>query len=398
MDTYDNFNPRNVALLILEHFHNAPTSQISHVDRRYAERIIQEMNKDIQMEVYEVEEEEGLVFAETEAPEEDEQLEDEQDIIEKNMESESGNSSNEEIGHELYKESPEKKKSRNKISEEDLKKAYDTYKTGPGGKHSFERMNHLLPGIIRNPNDYQSLKRYVRRRDRQPTRLDKSKEMNRRTLEKFMIHQGKTIHDKDLRLFAIRANSEMPHPLENFNASPSWCFYFKKKNHIVLRKVLKYISKVKAKNPHAIQQKANEFVSVVNDFIRRENVQPQEVLNFDQSGFTKILKSGYTLAMKGQRRIEIMVDSKSAVSHSYCIMPIIAANGHLAPILYMVIGAQPEGKWPKTKIPQMPANVYADPGKSYIMTKQHMTSFIKNVLAPCMPNRALCLNFQKYFK
>ena len=61
------------------------------------------------------------------------------------------------------------------------------------------------------------------------------------------------------------------------------------------------------------------------------------VYNTDQSGFTYELHSGRTFEIRGERKVEWIVQSKNACSHSFNIMPTVSADGELISSLYIVL-------------------------------------------------------------
>lgn len=63
----------------------------------------------------------------------------------------------------------------------------------------------------------------------------------------------------------------------------------------------------------------------------------EKVMNSDHAGFSYEIHSGRTLAEKGVRKVEIIAQSKNALTHSYTILPTMTASGKLVEPLYMIL-------------------------------------------------------------
>lgn len=61
------------------------------------------------------------------------------------------------------------------------------------------------------------------------------------------------------------------------------------------------------------------------------------VFNADESGFQLEIHSGRTLALQSTKTIETVVQSISATTHSYTILPLISASGQLLSPLFIVL-------------------------------------------------------------
>jgi len=63
----------------------------------------------------------------------------------------------------------------------------------------------------------------------------------------------------------------------------------------------------------------------------------ENVYNLDQNGFQLELYAGYTLAVKGVKKVKSVAQSISAITHNYLIQPIISADGGLLSPLPIVL-------------------------------------------------------------
>lgn len=149
------------------------------------------------------------------------------------------------------------------------------------------------------------------------------------------------VHDIDLRRWARKMARELQ--CAKFKASISWAQRFKAKNRIVSRKITKFVSKKDLKEKEKIQDKALDFVlqtMPLLDEYGRENV-----YNSDHAGFSYELHAGRTLDIKGVRKVEIVTQSKNALTHSYTILPTMSAAGKLVEPLYLIL-QEKDGKSP----------------------------------------------------
>lgn len=125
------------------------------------------------------------------------------------------------------------------------------------------------------------------------------------------------------------------------------------------------------------------------EIIRTEKLPLEAVFNGDQSGFLKEMHGARTLACKGQKSVLRVVDSVSATTHSFTVLPLLSAGGTLYEKLYIVL-QEPGGKLPKT--PHFSAdNLVVDAHSSHIMTKVLMSKWVQNCVVPEMPKKMLLL-------
>lgn len=73
-------------------------------------------------------------------------------------------------------------------------------------------------------------------------------------------------------------------------------------------------------------------------------VGPNNSINSDQAGFNYEMHSGRTLDIQGEKKVERIVQSKNAATHSFTIMPMVSASGELKIPTYVVL-QESEGKF-----------------------------------------------------
>ncbi|KAK6044397.1 tc5 transposase [Cooperia oncophora] len=185
---------------------------------------------------------------------------------------------------------------------------------------------------------------------------------------------GITLHDENLRFMAL--NLCRQNNIENFKASQSWITAFKRRYGIVSRKITTFVTKRNYRSREEIQRKAQEFVSIVR---REMEAAPLGCFcNGDQSGFVKELTTGRSLAPVGVKRVERTVESRTAMTHSYTILPILYADGRLGEKLYVVLQER-GGEFPRHGHFEAP-NLVVRAATSHIMTKELMVDWIKSCL------------------
>jgi hypothetical protein len=105
--------------------------------------------------------------------------------------------------------------------------------------------------------------------------------------------------------------------------------------------------------------------------------------------------------VKGSKKVEVMVQSSNAISHSYKIFSAISLDGQILSPLYLCL-QEPKGVFPKAKKVYevflkensqlfKAKNIVREAHKSAIMTKKHWASFLENVLFPNIPAKSLGL-------
>lgn len=188
--------------------------------------------------------------------------------------------------------------------------------------------------------------------------------------------EGRIIHDLDLRGWALEAKEEVDFP--SFKAGPTWVLNFKRKHGIVSRKITKFVNRATVMNKEELQIVCQEFISTVKSWIDVFGI--QNIYNADESGFNLEIHSGRTLAKKGEKTIETVIQSLSAMTHSYTIMPTISANGQLQSPLYLVLKEASGDFGPRVEETLFrPANIYIAASKSGKLNTQLFQSWFTNV-------------------
>jgi hypothetical protein len=163
--------------------------------------------------------------------------------------------------------------------------------------------------------------------EQQGTKSDKLLAINEFVHQKFneAINKRLIVHEKDLKRWAILKKREVG--LSSFVASHFWLISFKRKYRIVSRKITKYVSMAQIEDSASIMETARNFVeSAISKF---EEYSSNHILNTDQSGFTYLEHSSYTLANVGQKSVVATLSSVSATTHSYTIQPTISLSGSI---------------------------------------------------------------------
>lgn len=102
------------------------------------------------------------------------------------------------------------------------------------------------------------------------------------------------------------------------------------------------------------------------------------------------MNSARSLAPLGVREVERVVQAVSDTTHSYTIMPMVYANGRLAPKLFVVL-QESGGRFP-AKFENQASNLSVHCHTSHIMTKELMKTWLREcLLNEDMPNELLLI-------
>lgn len=169
------------------------------------------------------------------------------------------------------------------------------------------------------------------------TRNEKLLQISKYVLDQFKISSERSlsIHDIDIKRWALRAREEINLSPTLFTASTFWVHNFKVNHGIVSRKINKFVTKKQISSKEKLLQASSEFVSKVKSEIML--VGEDNVYNSDQSGFNLETHAGRTLALKGSLKVECLAQSLNSLTHSYTIQPIVSANGDLKSPLLIVL-------------------------------------------------------------
>ncbi|KAK0415319.1 hypothetical protein QR680_011886 [Steinernema hermaphroditum] len=133
------------------------------------------------------------------------------------------------------------------------------------------------------------------------------------------------ICDIDLKRMALGIAEELA--MQDFKASASFVYKFKKRHHIVSRKVTRRTVKCTAEDLAVQKERAETFKNEVRAVLK--TVDHNKVFNTDQSGIQLELRGGRTLAFQGIKNVEALVQRISSTTHSLTIQPVITASGKL---------------------------------------------------------------------
>lgn len=126
--------------------------------------------------------------------------------------------------------------------------------------------------------------------------------------------------------------------MEDFIASSSWCYKWKKRHRIVSRKATRVVSAKNIREAAQVKESGEQFVNRIKNLI--EAYGESNVYNTDQTGFKIENNSGRTLEQKGLKQIEIAYQQSKSATHSYTVQPVISAKGKLFPKFLVVLPEQ----------------------------------------------------------
>jgi len=95
----------------------------------------------------------------------------------------------------------------------------------------------------------------------------------------------------------------------------------------VSRQITKYVTKREIECHEDLENAAIEFVNEVTN--ECQEIDPNDIYNFDESGFKYEFSLTATLSFKGEKDTIALISSHNANSHSYTIMPLLSMSGKL---------------------------------------------------------------------
>ncbi|KIH63956.1 hypothetical protein ANCDUO_05738 [Ancylostoma duodenale] len=165
-------------------------------------------------------------------------------------------------------------------------------------------------------------------------------------------------------------------------ASLRWINCFKAQAGIRSRRVTKFVAKRIYRDREKVEETASKFVAKARAEIK--DIPLSCVANADQSGFSKELTIPRSLGPVGVKRVERIVQSSAAISHSYTILPLLFADGRLGQYLFVLL--QEKSALFPHKGHYIADNLVVRAGKSHIMSKSHMIDWLNScVLLPETP-------------
>lgn len=151
-----------------------------------------------------------------------------------------------------------------------------------------------------------------------------------------------SVHDLDLKRWALESRTKLGLSIQLFTASTKWLHNFKIKYGIVSRKLNKFVTKKQIEKKEEMLQNAQDHVLKVKS--EMEIVGAENVFHSDQSELNLEPLARRTLSFKGTLRVECLAQSLNSLTHSYTIQPLVSASGELKSPL-MIVLQEPSGKF-----------------------------------------------------
>jgi hypothetical protein len=264
--------------------------------------------------------------------------------------------------------------------------AVEYWKSGKKGRYSLKTVAHRYRKVTSLPQ----LRRWEQQVSSGGTRRQKLFQLSQYVFNQFKVGLDRQmiIHDYDLRRWASEAQKELQIP--NFIASESWIQRFKNKHNIVSRKITKFRTRMQVSGAANVAVEAVAFVRSIHNILPDYGV--ENVYNTDQSGFNIEMHTGRTLAERGSKSVEAVVQSITATTHSYTIQPTLSAAGELMSPLFVCLKETKGSLGPLVQKHMFrPPNVYIAASKSGKLTKNLVIQWAKDVYAPHVGKKTLLL-------
>lgn len=238
---------------------------------------------------------------------------------------------------------------------------------------------------LTSPMRLSRIRKYV---EQGGTRREKHRQISEFVLTKaiFARRDNFVIHDKDLRLWAIRKAHELDLP--DFVASATWLKEFKKRNKLVSRKITRFVSERFSKDLEDLYDQGATFqVEFMDTIIPRFN--PNEIFNMDQSGINYESHGGRTLSFRGEKDTNALAQSMNSLSHSYTVMPLLTMSGEIrTPVLICLQEESGQFGPVVTRTMERPNNLYITCTRSGKVNKEMMKTFFNDAIIPMIDERA----------
>lgn len=274
------------------------------------------------------------------------------------------------------------------INEEYKRKAVNCWNSGKKRKLKFETVQQRFKQL----KSKQQLYRWEGQIMSNGTRLDKLKKISEYVLTRFReaTEKSLTVHDIDIRRWALQARDNVSLSLNLFTASITWVHQFKRNHGIVSRKINKFVTQKTLTDKAKLKEQASKFVQDVKEKILI--VGENNVWNSDQSGFNLEMHTGRTLSFKGELKVEALTQSVYSMTHSYTIQPIISASGVLVSPLLIVM-QETDGKFgPRVEKNLFKAeNVLVYASKSGKLTSALVKTWFQEVFFPLSSSKSVLL-------
>ncbi|GMR43536.1 hypothetical protein PMAYCL1PPCAC_13731, partial [Pristionchus mayeri] len=214
-----------------------------------------------------------------------------------------------------------------------------------GKARSLPKMKNRFRAHIKDANDLNDLRIFEKTGIVPKNKVDGFNLLAADLKKKFdeKIEKGVPIHDRDIRAMAKSLNRLGDYRI-SFKVSRSWITRWKRHHNLVSRKVTKYVTKKSVKDLEKTKQLVKELI---DKFLAIVAANPGIVVaNCDQTGVQMEMHSSRTIFPKGSKKVEVIVKSKSALTHSLTLLPTIYSDGRQHPVAYVHLG-EPSGKLPQ---------------------------------------------------
>ncbi|CAK9801680.1 hypothetical protein ANTPLA_LOCUS2902 [Anthophora plagiata] len=222
------------------------------------------------------------------------------------------------------------------------------------------------------------------------SRIDKLNSIANMTLEKLVLAQNRNIivHDINLRRWVLQEKQKLN--LEEFQASHTWLRKFKQAHNIVSRKTRKFITRNYSDRLTDINARADEFAPNVFQYFHSHGA--ANIFKSDQTGFQLEMHSGRPLSWKGEKHTQSVIQSSSAMTHSYTIQPTISADGQLLSPLFIVLKETSSKLGPRVQSRMFTApNVVIKASTSGKLNKGLLRQWLESVFFPHSPENSILL-------
>ncbi|XP_071573356.1 uncharacterized protein [Temnothorax nylanderi] len=365
------FNPYNVIMLLSATFtafnySPSPTTSEEEEVKENIERVL----LDIQNQEFDVEEEETLGFYDIYEIPEPERV----DLFE------------EDDGKVYLPEEVTCSSVEATISSDYKRQAVEYWRSGKTRGRSLEGVKRRYKKVT----SIRQLARWESQISEGGSRMEKLERISAYTLNCFneALERGIIIHDIDIARWASRAQEE--ENVAGFKASETWVKRFKITHNIVSRKITKFVTRKSLLSKEDLENKCDTFITNVKYYIDRYGV--ENIYNSDQSGFQLELHSGRTLSHKGVKKVESVVQSISATTHSYTIQPTISADGRLLSPLFITLKEVTGTFGPRVQETLFNApNIFITASKSGKLTSNHVKTWLNDVFFPNVGPKSVLL-------
>lgn len=291
-----------------------------------------------------------------------------------------------------YNEDHENEKSLKKFSLEYMKNVVQFYDEQQRGTQkrtdSFSNLQNRFKRV-KDKSYIRRFRKYIESHGKKKQKLDQIDSFAYKSFDNFR-QQLLSIHDIDLKRWALQKASELGD--KTFMASDYWLYTFKKRHHIVSRKITKLVTKRDVVDKDIINKSADEFTCNVQKIVMNYN--RNYILNTDQSGLQLEMFSDRALTYQGEKLTLSTVRSVNNTTHSYTVQPIITMSGHLIGPLFLCLKEQ-SGRLGERVNETLfkPSNIVMTCSKSGKLTGSLVEYWRDNVLKPVIgKNKCLLLS------